>query len=55
MNNHVIHVLLGEGTTLLNADSVDAVTAVNHPTEFLNSITPHGMPRHRLFLKGLRQ
>ena len=55
MNNHVIYVLAGEGTTLLTADSVDGITAVNFPTEFLNSITPHGMPRHRLFLKGLRK
>ena len=35
-NNHVIHLLPGEGTTLLSADSVESIAAVNFPTEFLN-------------------
>ena len=47
----MIHLLPGEGTTLLSADSVEGSAAVNFPTEFLNSITPNGMPPHRLFLK----
>ena len=51
INNHVIHLLPGEGTTLLSADSVEGTASVNFPTEFLNSITPNGMPPHRLFLK----
>ena len=42
INNHVIHLLPGEGTTLLSADSVEGTAAVNFPTEFLNSITPSG-------------
>ena len=51
INNHVIYLLPGEGTTLLSADSLEGTAAVNFPTEFLNSITPNGMPPHRLFLK----
>ena len=42
---------LGEGVTPLSADSVEESTAVNFPTEFLNSIAPNGMPSHRLFFK----
>ena len=51
INYHVIQQLPGEGVTLLSADSVEESTAVNFPTEFLNSIAPNGMPSHRLFLK----
>ena len=50
-NNHVIPLLPGEGTTLLSADSVKGIAAVNFPTAFVNSITPNDMPPHRLFFK----
>ena len=33
INNHVIHLLSGEGTTLLSADSVEGIAAVNFPTQ----------------------
>ena len=46
INNHVIQKLPGEALTLLSADSVEETIAVNFPTEFLNSITPNGMPSH---------
>ena len=51
INNHVIHLLSGEGTTLLSGDPVEGITAVIFPTEFLNSITSNGMAPYRLLLK----
>ena len=51
INDYVIHQLPGDGITLLSADSVEGSAAINFPNEFLNSITPNGMPPHRLFLK----
>ena len=51
INDYVIHQLPGDGISLLGADSVEGSAAVNFPTEYLNSITPNGMPPHRLFLK----
>ena len=47
----VIYLLPDEGKTLLNPDSVEGTAVVNFPTELLNSITPNGMPPHRLFFK----
>ena len=35
----------------MSADAIEGIIVVNFPTESLNSITPNGMPPHRLFLK----
>jgi hypothetical protein len=46
--------LPGEARTYLSADSVKCNSdeeRQNYPTEFLNSLTPSGMPPHRLNLK----
>ena len=51
INDYVIHQLPGDGISLLGADSVEGSAAFNFPKEYLNSITPNGMPPHRLFLK----
>ena len=51
IHDYVIHRLPGDGITLLSADSVEGSAAINFPNEFVNSITPNGMPPHRLLLK----
>ena len=54
MNEEVLKMLPGETKTYLSADSVncdDNEEAQNYPMEFLNSLTPSGMPPHCLNLK----
>ena len=51
INEYVINQIPGEGKTLLSADSVPDDQAALYPTEFLNSITPSGLPPHRLYFK----
>ena len=51
INEYVINQIPGEGKTLLSAGSVPDDQAALYPTEFLNSITPSGLPPHRLYLK----
>ena len=51
INEYVINQIPGEGKTLLSADSVPDDQAALYPTEYLNSITPSGLPPHRLYLK----
>ena len=41
----------GDAHTFLSADSVDDTQAAMYPTEFLNTLSPNGMPPHRLILK----
>ena len=56
MNEEVLKMLPGESKTYLSADSVncdDNEEAQNYPMEFLNSLTPSGMPPHCLNLKQL--
>ena len=50
INYNVINQLPGEGTTLLSVDSVEGSPSVNFLTEYLNSITPNGMPPHHLLI-----
>ena len=54
INEYVINQIPGEGKTLLSADLVPDDQAALYPTEFLNSITPSGLPPHRLYLKYRR-
>ena len=51
INEYVIDQIPGEGKTLLSADSVPDDQAALYAAEFLNSITPSGLPPHRLYLK----
>ena len=54
LNDEILQRLPGEERTFLSADSVicdDGEEAQNYPLEFLNSITPTGMPPHKLKLK----
>ena len=51
INQYVMNLIPGEASTLLSADSVGEEQAAMYPTEFLNSITPNGLPPHRLYLK----
>ena len=54
MSEEVMQTLPGERVTYLSADSVKcdiADEADNYPMEFINSLTPSGMPPHRLNLK----
>jgi hypothetical protein len=55
INNIVIKKVEGAPTEYLSADRVvcdDDQEANNYPVEFLHSITPSGMPPHRLILKS---
>ena len=54
VNERVLQMVPGEARTYLSADSVKCDSEeerLNYPTEFLNSLTPSGMPPHRLNLK----
>ena len=54
VNERVLATIPGEGRTYLSADSVkcdNQEEGQNYPVEFLNSLTPSGMPPHRLNLK----
>lgn len=54
LNDLIISKLPGQSRTYLSTDQAicDVETeADNYPTEFLNSITPSGMPPHQLILK----
>ena len=54
MNDDITHKLPGTIKVYLSADQViceDPREAEQYPLEFLNSITPTGMPPHRLLLK----
>ena len=54
INEQVLKMLPGESITYLNADSVscdNSEEVQNYPIEFLNSLTPSGMPPHCLNLK----
>ena len=49
INDQVLERFPGQDTTFFSADSVicdDDEEAQNYPLEFLNSITPTGMPPH---------
>ena len=54
LNEQVLNKLPGDVRTYLSADEVvtdDEFERTQYPTEFLNSLTPSGMPPHRLVLK----
>ena len=55
LNNKILtKIIPGEETTFKSIDSVfcdDPDEAQNFPTEYLNSLTPSGMPPHNLKLK----
>jgi hypothetical protein len=54
INNQIIERLEGELKIYCSIDSIvsdNEQEAVNYPTEFLNSITPSGLPPHKLYLK----
>ena len=51
INDYVMSQLPEEAHVLLSVDSVEPNQAPLYPTEFLNSITPTGLPSHRLLLR----
>ena len=54
LNDVIVNKLQGEARTYFSMDSAICDSdeeANNYPIEFLNSITPSGMPTHRLVLK----
>jgi hypothetical protein len=54
VNNNVLKKLPGQQRVYLSTDAAicdDEEEANNYPVEFLNSITPSGMPPHKLILK----
>ena len=54
INNQVLERLPNQQSVYLSADEVqsdDPQEAANYPVEFLNSITPSGMPPHKFTLK----
>ena len=54
INEEILAMLPGETKTYLSTDSVTSeneAEAMNYPLEFINSLTPSGMPPHRLNLK----
>lgn len=54
LNDLIVNKLPGQSKTYLSADQAICdveMEADNYPTEFLNSITPSGMPPHQLILK----
>ena len=54
LNEQIFKMLTGESVTYLSTDSVNCDNnedAQNYPTEFLNSLTPLGMPPHCLNIK----
>ena len=54
LNKQVLDRLQGEKRLYLSVDRVmsdDEEEQQNYPFEFINSLTPSGMPEHRLFLK----
>ena len=54
MNEEVMKTLAGETVTYVSPDSVkcdNIEEAQNYPMEFINCLTPSGMPNHHLNLK----
>lgn len=54
INEEVLNILEGDTVTFLSSNSIDDSTEEdlqNYPVEFLNELTPTGMPRHKLNLK----
>jgi hypothetical protein len=54
INEEVLSILDGEWKTYISSDSIEDETAedsMNYQLEFLNSLTPSGMPPHKLKLK----
>jgi len=54
INDLVVKALPGDTTTYLSIDSIitdDEDEAAAYPIEFLNTLTPSGMPLHKLELK----
>src|SRR5277367_775788 len=54
INEHVLTLLDGQTHTYLSSDSIDDQTGEdqeNYPVEYLNELSPSGMPPHKLNLK----
>ena len=51
INAYVMQLIPGDADTFVSADSVEDSKAAMYPTEFLNSLSPNGVPPHRLILK----
>ena len=51
INAYVMQLIPGDAGTFVSADSVEDSQAAMYPTEFLNSLSPNGMPPHQLILK----
>jgi ATP-dependent DNA helicase PIF1 len=51
INARMIDKFPGKATVFYSFDSVDDDERNNYPQDFLNSITPNGLPRHELRIK----
>jgi ATP-dependent DNA helicase PIF1 len=51
INARMIDRFLGKATVFYSFDSVDNDERNNYPQDFLNSITPNGLPSHELRIK----
>jgi ATP-dependent DNA helicase PIF1 len=51
INARMIDIFLGKATIFYSFDSVDDDERSNYPQDFLNSITPNGLPPHELRIK----
>ena len=51
LNEQILQLLPGEAVTYTSVDSIISDETQMYPLEFLNSLTPSGMPPHKLNLK----
>ncbi|XP_073139053.1 uncharacterized protein [Henckelia pumila] len=51
LNDKIIHIFPGDAHVFTSFDEAIDVSQNYYPQEFLNSLTPNGMPPHRLVLK----
>jgi len=53
LNARMIDIFSGKEKVFYSHDSVDDDSNNNYPLDFLNSITPNGLPPHELRIKKL--
>ena len=51
INAYVMQLIPGDADAFVSSDSVEDSQAAMYPNKFLNSLSPNGMPPHRLIFK----